>query len=48
MKLIHTNLSYAFNKYNDGRESRVLLGDLAPGPESTEIEIESSNQNPQK
>ena len=43
MKLIYTNLSYALDKYNDGRESSVLLGDLAPGPESTELEAESSN-----
>ena len=43
MRLIHTNPSYAFIKYNDGRESSVLLRDLAPCPESTEPEVESSN-----
>ena len=30
-------------KYNDGRESSVSLHDLAPCPESTEPEVESSN-----
>ena len=43
MKPIHTNLSYAFIKYTDGRESSVSLPDSAPCPESTEPEVESSN-----
>ena len=43
VKLIHTNLSYAFIKYNDGRKSSVSLRDVAPCPESTESEVESSN-----
>ena len=43
VKLIHTNLSYAFIKYTDGRESSLSLRDLAPCPESTEPEVESSN-----
>ena len=43
VKLIHRNSSYAFIKYNDGRESGVLLRDLAPRPEPTEPEVESSN-----
>ena len=43
VKLIYTNLSYAFIKYNDGRESSVSLRDVAPCPESTESEVESSN-----
>ena len=43
MKPIHTNLSHAFIKYTDGRESSVSLRDLAPCPESTEPEVESSN-----
>ena len=32
--LVHVNPSYAFIKYNDGRESSVSLRDLAPCPES--------------
>ena len=43
VKLIDTNLLYAFVKYSDGRESSLLLRDLAPCPESTEPEVESSN-----
>ena len=43
VKPIHTNLSYAFIKYTDGRESSVSLPDSAPCPESTEPEVESSN-----
>ena len=43
VKLIHTNPSYAFIRYNDGREYSVSLRDLAPCPESTEPEVESSN-----
>ena len=43
VKLIHTNLSYAFIKHADGRESSVSLRDLAPCPESTDPKVESSN-----
>ena len=43
VKPIHTNLSHAFIKYTGGRESSVSLRDLAPCPESTEPEVESSN-----
>ena len=39
VKLIHTNLSYGFIKYNDGRESNVSLRDLAPYPTSTEPKV---------
>ena len=33
VELVHVNPSYAFVRYNDGRESSVSLRDLAPCPE---------------
>ena len=45
VELIHTNPSYAFIKYPDGRESSVSLRDLAPCPADHQPEVINITEN---